>query len=182
MRTPSSFRRTTIRSARPRRISRSPIESRLELVACRRGAGRGCASRRRPRRRSARRRERRERRAPRPPRVASAMPSSVSWSVSAIAARPTRFASRTTSAGGREPSDAVECDVQVDERGRRRRRARCGDVTPSSRLPATCRSAASTRRAREIGVGHLDERPFARARADRRVARDAHLAAAAASR
>jgi hypothetical protein len=43
-----------------------------------------------------------------PARAASATPSVVSWSVSAIADKPARCACRTTSAGSDSPSDAVE--------------------------------------------------------------------------
>ena len=87
-----------------------------------------------------------------------------------------------TSAGAREPSDAVECEWRSTNDGGVERRSRRSDVTPCSLLRATCRSAASTRtgaagRRRSCST----ERLFARARADRRVARDANFAIGARS-
>ena len=155
-------------------------EPRLELLACRTGAGRGCASRRRPRPRSARRRERRARRARRPPRCASAMPSSVSWSVSAIAASPTRL--RLAHDVGRRARSVGRggVRVQVDE-GAAPSPAR--ESAPSRRVVGFGRRVARLRVAR---TGAADRRRvsstselLARARADRRIAGDAHLAAGA---
>ena len=81
-----------------------------------------------------------------PAAVASGMPSSVSWSVSAMAAKPTRFASRTTSAGDRDPSDAVEC-VCRSTNGPSTVPPVCAPLTRRNWLRAKCRSVARSRAA-----------------------------------